>query len=130
MARWRIGQEHLIARPEPRAASSLSEIAALLDWTAIDRHLVNISAAAKGEPGWMPLALFQCLLLATWRDLSDVRLAEGWTIAPASVGSAALPRARRHLSAPPSSGSAPSLFGAAWIGCCSRRSRVNSRPRA
>lgn len=76
MARRRIGQENLIVRPEARAASSLSEIAALLDWTAIDRHLVDVSAAAKGEPGWPPLALFRALLLATWHDLSDVRLAE------------------------------------------------------
>ncbi len=38
--------------------------------------MVGISAAAKGEPGWPPLALFRALLLATWHDLSDVRLAE------------------------------------------------------
>jgi transposase, IS5 family len=76
MARRRIGQADLIAGPEPRAASSLSEIAALLDWAEVDRHLVDISAAAKGEPGWPPLALFRALLLATWHDLSDVRLAE------------------------------------------------------
>jgi IS5 family transposase len=76
MARRRIGQENLIARPEPRATSSLSEIAALLDWTAVDRHLGDVSAAAKGELGWPPLALFRALLLATWHDLSDVRLAE------------------------------------------------------
>jgi hypothetical protein len=31
MARRRIGQEDLIALPEPRAASSLTELAALLD---------------------------------------------------------------------------------------------------
>jgi IS5 family transposase len=76
MARRRIGQEDLIARPEPRAASSLSELAALLDWHEIDRALVGISAAARGELGWPPLALFRGLLLATWHDLSDVRLAE------------------------------------------------------
>jgi IS5 family transposase len=76
MARRRIGQEDLIARPEPRSASSLSELAALLDWREIDHHLTGISAAAKGEPGWPPLALFRGLLLATWHDLSDVRLAE------------------------------------------------------
>ena len=51
MARRRIGREDLIARPEPRSASSLTEFAALLDWAEIDRHLVGISAAAKGEPG-------------------------------------------------------------------------------
>ncbi len=76
MARRRIGQEDLIARPEPRAASSLADLAALLDWAEIDRHLVGISAAVKGKPGWPPLALFRALLLATWHDLSDVRLAE------------------------------------------------------
>jgi transposase, IS5 family len=76
MARRRIGQEDLIARPEPWAASSLAELAALLDWTEIDRHLVGISSAARGEPGWPPLALFRGLLLATWHDLSDIRLAE------------------------------------------------------
>src|SRR4028118_608843 len=51
MARRRIGQEDLIARPEPRAASSLPELAALLDWAEIDRALVGISAAAEGGPG-------------------------------------------------------------------------------
>ena len=76
MARRRIGQADLIARPEPRAAASLSELGALLDWIEVDRALADISAATKGEPGWPPLALFRALLLATWHDLSDVRLAE------------------------------------------------------
>ncbi|HEX6010552.1 MAG TPA: IS5 family transposase [Geminicoccaceae bacterium] len=76
MARRRIGQEDLIARPEARAASSLSELSALLDWAEIDRALVGISAAVRGEPGWPPPALFRGLLLATWHDLSDIRLAE------------------------------------------------------
>ena len=76
MARRRIGQEDLVARPEPRAASSLSELAALLDWHGIDRALAGVSASVKGELGWPPLALFRGLLLATWHDLSDVRLAE------------------------------------------------------
>jgi IS5 family transposase len=76
MARRRIGQEDLVARLEPRAASSLTELAALLDWHEIDRALAGISAAAKGELGWPPLALFRALLLATWHDLSDIRLAD------------------------------------------------------
>ena len=49
---------------------------ALIDWTEPDRLLADISAAAKGELGWPPLALFRALLLATSHDLSDVRLAE------------------------------------------------------
>jgi transposase, IS5 family len=65
-----------MTRPEPRAGSSLTELAAVLHWTEIDRALVEISAADKGERGWPPLALFRALLLATWHDLSDVRLAE------------------------------------------------------
>jgi hypothetical protein len=63
---WRqIAQEDPILRPEPRAASSLSELAALLDWHEIDRVLAGLSAAAKGEPRWPPLALFRAMLLAT-----------------------------------------------------------------
>lgn len=77
MARRRIGQEDLIARPEPRSGALLTEMAVLIDWAEIDRTLAGISAAAKGEPGWPPLALFRALLLATWHDLSDVKLAEG-----------------------------------------------------
>jgi transposase, IS5 family len=76
MARRRIGQGDLITRPQSRAALPLLELAALLDWAEIDRHLAGISAASKGEPGWPPLALFRGLLLATWYDLSDVKLAE------------------------------------------------------
>src|ERR671913_86365 len=66
MARRQIGQEHL----------ALGGVAALIDWAEIDRLLAGISASTKGEPGWPPLALFKALLLATWHDLSDVRLAE------------------------------------------------------
>jgi IS5 family transposase len=65
MARRRIGQEDLIARSEPRAATLLSQLAGLIDRAVIDRHLVGISASAKGEPGWPPLALLRALLLAT-----------------------------------------------------------------
>ena len=76
MARRRIGQEDLIARSEPRSGASLAELVALLDWAEIDRALAGVSASVKGELGWPPLALFRALLLATWHDLSDVKLAE------------------------------------------------------
>ena len=76
MARRRIGQEQLRLGEEPGRSSALSEIAALIDWTKIDRHLASISAAPTGEQGWPPLALFKALLLAVWYDLSDVKLAE------------------------------------------------------
>src|SRR3954447_19538643 len=77
MARRQIGQEHLaLGGAELRGGASLDAVAALIDWAEIDRLLAGISASAKGEPGWPPPALFKALLLATWRDLSDVRLAE------------------------------------------------------
>lgn len=77
MARRRIGQEALgLSDGAARGGSSLDEVAALVDWTEVDRLLAGISAASKGEAGWPPLALFRALLLATWHDLSDVRLAE------------------------------------------------------
>ncbi len=77
MARRRIGQEQrAVGGLEPCGGTALDLVAALVDWAEIDRLLAGISAAAKGEPGWPPLALFRGLLLATWHDLSDVRLAE------------------------------------------------------
>jgi transposase, IS5 family len=77
MARRQIGQESLaIGGQEPRGGTSLDEIATLVDWAELDRLLAGISASPKGELGWPPLALFRALLLATWHDLSDVRLAE------------------------------------------------------
>lgn len=59
-----------------RGGTSLDEVAALVDWAELDALLADISASARGELGWPPLALFRALLLATWHDLSDVRLAE------------------------------------------------------
>src|SRR4051794_37849807 len=77
MARRQIGQERLaLGGAEPRGGTALDEIAAVVYWAELDRLLSGLSASAKGEPGWPPLALFKALLLATWHDLSDLRLAE------------------------------------------------------
>jgi IS5 family transposase len=77
MARRRIGQERLaVGSSAPCKSTSLDEISILVNWTELDRLLTGISASARGEPGWPPLALLRALLLATWHDLSDVRLAE------------------------------------------------------
>ena len=77
MARRRIGQEQLsVGGLERRGATSLDEVAGLVDWAELDRLLAEISSSTRGEPGWPPLALLRALLLATWHDLSDVRLAE------------------------------------------------------
>ena len=77
MARRRIGQESFGFGDGRRdAGSSLDDLARLIDWAPVEQALAGISNAAKGEPGWPPLALFKALLLSVWHDLSDVRLAE------------------------------------------------------
>jgi transposase, IS5 family len=77
MARRRIGQERLrLGADRSSRCASLDEIAALIDWTEIDRHFACVYAAARGERAWPPLALFKALLLSVWYDLSDVKLAE------------------------------------------------------
>lgn len=77
MSRRRIGQERLgFARDQGRNRSSLDDLSGLIDWSAIERQLADISSAARGEPAWPPLALFKAMLLQVWYDLSDVKLAE------------------------------------------------------
>lgn len=77
MARRRIGQERLaVGGFAPRGRTSLDEMSALVNWAEVDGLLAGVSASAKGERGWPPLALFRALLLAMWHDLSDMRLAE------------------------------------------------------
>jgi IS5 family transposase len=75
MAHRRIGQEEMFAA-DTRAPGALDGLDAGLDWSRIETKLSGVYAARKGEKGWPPLALFKALLLATWHDLSDVRLAE------------------------------------------------------
>ena len=77
MGRRRIGQESLgFDGGRGHRRSALDDLAALIDWTPVERALDDISNAAKGEPGWPPLALFKAMVLAVWYDLSDVKLAE------------------------------------------------------
>ncbi len=76
MARRRIRQERFLACGVGlRGGTSLDEVAALVDWTELDRLLAGLSASAKGEQGRLPLALSRALLLATWHNSSDMRLA-------------------------------------------------------
>ena len=96
---------------DPRGGTSLDEVAALVDWAELDGMLAGISASPEGEPGWPPLALFRALLLATWHDLSDVRLAEALDDRASFrrfCGFAALRLRSPRPSAPPSSASGPS----------------------
>jgi IS5 family transposase len=60
MARRQIGQEQLnLESDQHRHSGSLDEIAALIDWAAIDQVLSPIYASAKGEQAWPPLSLFK-----------------------------------------------------------------------
>ena len=75
MARPRIGPERLsLSDSNRRCGASLDEISALIDWAQIHNTSAGIYAAAKGELGWPPLALFRAMLLAIWYDLSDEAL--------------------------------------------------------
>ena len=76
MSRRRIGQETFGFGDSRGRQSSLDELAKLIDWTRVEAQFVDISSSAKGEPAWLPLALFKALLLSVWYDLSDVKLAE------------------------------------------------------
>lgn len=76
MAHRSIGQERFGFASGWRSASSLDEIAQLIDWRAVAALLDPLYPASKGEPAWPPLAMFKALLLSVWYDLSDVKLAE------------------------------------------------------
>jgi transposase, IS5 family len=76
MPRRRIGHESLGFEGGVERRSSLDDLSGMLDWSEVDAALAGILCAAKGKPGWPPLALFKALLPAVWYDLSDVKLAE------------------------------------------------------
>lgn len=76
MAHRSIGQERLSFAGQRRSASSLDELAGMVDWEPVAALLDPLYSASKGEPAWPPLAMFKALLLAIWYNLSDVKLAE------------------------------------------------------
>ena len=55
---------------------SLDETEALLDWSRIDGLLSSIYSSETGRPSYPLLTLFRGLLLGTWYQLSDVKLAQ------------------------------------------------------
>jgi hypothetical protein len=69
MARPQIGQEvfEFVSNLIPHR-SSLDRLSELIDWPSLDRRLVDIYSANKGERAWPPTALFRTLLLAVWYD--------------------------------------------------------------
>jgi hypothetical protein len=72
MARRQTGKKVLafVADPTPNRGS-LDRLSELINWSSLDQHLVNICAAAKGEPTGK-----LALLLAIWHGLSDAKLGE------------------------------------------------------
>lgn len=74
MPERRIGQldfmDAAVAR-RSRRASSLADLAKLVDWTGFDRILRAIPIAAKGEASYPALVMFKALLLQRWHGLSD-----------------------------------------------------------
>lgn len=72
----RIGQESFRFDAKALRGTGLDELLALIDWLPAERALASLYPSAMGEKAWPPLAMFKALLLATWHDLSDVRLAE------------------------------------------------------
>jgi IS5 family transposase len=58
------------------ANRQLAKIAALVDWPAFERLLVDVYAAPVGRPSYGPLVLLKCLVLQQWYRLSDPGLEE------------------------------------------------------
>jgi IS5 family transposase len=54
----------------------LNKILQLVDWKPYSRDLDRLYSATEGRPGWDPVVLFRCLLLAEWNGLSDRQLEE------------------------------------------------------
>src|SRR3954463_4774657 len=92
MALRQIGQEQLaLGGAEPRGGTALDEVTALIDWAEVDGLLSGISASAKGEPGWPPLACSErfCSQRGTASPTCASRKLS--TTAPRSSAFAALP---------------------------------------
>jgi hypothetical protein len=77
MARQRIGLTAVRFGAAARRQTSLDELGAAIALPFADFVVAALYSAAKGAKAWRPLAMFKALLLATWRDLSDVVLARG-----------------------------------------------------
>lgn len=76
MAVRQIGQEVLRFDTSAVRPTSLDAIHAVIDFAPAARALASLYPSAMGEKAWPPLAMLKALLLGTWHDLSDVKLAE------------------------------------------------------
>lgn len=56
------------------ALHELDDVNELIDWSQIERLLINVHSSTRGEPAWPPLLMFKALLLQSWYKLSDPAL--------------------------------------------------------
>ena len=75
MPRRRIRQESFGGEAQDRVTAP-DELHGAIARGPVEAALAAIPAAGRCEAGWAPLALFKALLIAVWRDLSDVKLSE------------------------------------------------------
>src|SRR5689334_2832660 len=68
MAQRRIGQEQLGISADRRQGGASLDAPGVIDGQAIAALLTPLYPAAKGEPAWPPLAMFQAMRLAVWYD--------------------------------------------------------------
>jgi transposase, IS5 family len=54
----------------------LNRILKLVNWKPFEKQLERLYSPDEGRPGWNPICLFRCLLLAEWNGLSDRQLEE------------------------------------------------------
>ena len=56
------------------AIKELDGLNEFIDWSRIERHLMQIHTSPIGEKAWPPLLMFKALLLQSWYNLSDPQL--------------------------------------------------------
>ena len=63
--------DHLAVGVKSRRKDQLAEIAAVMDWSALEALLAPLRPSRMGRPAYPPLVLFKVLLLQRWYGLSD-----------------------------------------------------------
>jgi IS5 family transposase len=60
--------------PTHHALEELDTVQALIDWQAVERHLLDIHNKAQGQASYPPLMMFKVMLLQKWYTLSDPKM--------------------------------------------------------
>ncbi len=56
------------------ALKELDDVHELIDWSRLEKQLVDLHSSSRGEKAWPPLMMFKALLLQSWYSLSDPAL--------------------------------------------------------